>query len=302
MSDQNQDPCPGVPGQIHDAFNFEDADVTLRSRDDMLFRVHKARLATVSAMFRDMFENGTDDADVVNVNEDAQTLGVLLPMCYPATSDTPPVDFEALDHAQLMACYEASCKYDMWVATQLLRRLLVPLVNKDPFNLVRVAFLAQDQDMTARAAKATLELDILKPGDEFQEKAGLTWPALLQYHMRVKREINQFMRDKLSCTIGSLYSRRKPCDIEGDAACDNSRGTDYYNLQLGRTNRDLVWELYRGTLANRPTAQLPQNELIGFIDRMLDVDAVRACSGCRSTWQGLKQDVYAFQPTTVFEL
>lgn len=301
MSDETQKASPDVSDQIHDAFNFEDADVTLKSSDGVRFRVHKARLATVSVMFRDMFENGTDDAGVVSVGETAATLGVLLPMCYPASSDTPPVDLERLDHSQLMQCFEASCKYDMWVATQLLRRLLVPLVDKDPFSLVRVAFVVQDKDLLAKAAEATLALDILAPGDQLQEKAGTAWPALLQYHMRVKREINHFMRFNLSCTPGGPYNRKRPC-LGNPNDCEDPRNGNPTHVQLMRTRRDNEWEIFRWSLASNPTVQLPKGLLVQFLDRKLDDNSVRACSGCRSTWEALKQEVNAFQIKTVFNL
>lgn len=283
MTDQNQNQSQQTSNdRVHAAFDFADSDVTLRSSDGVLFRVHKARLASHSLMFKDMFEHAADDAGDVTVGDTADTLAVLLPLCYPsAVGGPPPVDLEALDGEQLIVCYEASFKYDMWLASQLLRRLLLPRIEADPFRAVRVAYVVQDKDMLSKAAEAALQHDLLANAKtkEYREKAGSAWPALLAYYIQYKREVNMFLRVDLSSAYGNGARKIAACGNTLIGQCDRE-----VLLQQARTLKDLSWDQLRWELSDRPGCQLPKANLIAFIETSLDEDRVRRCPGCRSTW------------------
>lgn len=126
-------------------FGNHGSDLTLRSSDNVLFRVHKARLVG-SAVFRDMLELGNDDGKQwsscnkiktvsspaaqqdnnlvfeVPMTEDARTLEDLLPFFYDDTDDYPDVD--AMDFDRVLAVYSASLKYSMSLVEHVYRARL----------------------------------------------------------------------------------------------------------------------------------------------------------------------------------
>jgi hypothetical protein len=68
--------------------HWQNSDLVLRSSDDVLFRVHKARLAG-SSVFEDMFEMGAiggtssnNSIPVIVLAENAKTLELVLPLFY----------------------------------------------------------------------------------------------------------------------------------------------------------------------------------------------------------------------------
>ena len=93
-----------------------DSDLILRSCDNVLFRVHKARLMG-SGVFRDMLEIGSElepdlegyrEPATVCLSEDAQTLENILPFFY---DEFPNVD--GMEFDEVLKAFEASLKYSM---------------------------------------------------------------------------------------------------------------------------------------------------------------------------------------------
>ena len=100
-------------------------DIILRAADNVLFSVHKANLSTLSAFFRDMFHVGSPDlspdSEPITMSERAIIIELLLQTCYPADDGTPPLDFSMVEDSLLLAVYEATVKYQMWLAGLALR-------------------------------------------------------------------------------------------------------------------------------------------------------------------------------------
>ncbi|TFY78013.1 hypothetical protein EWM64_g5999 [Hericium alpestre] len=101
------------------SFDDIDADVLLRTSDNIDFRVYKNILAKSSPFFRDMFSmpqpaeekadsESTSRLPVINVSEHSRTLAMLLSMCYPL-ADEP--GFSSLE--DLCSVLAAAKKYDM---------------------------------------------------------------------------------------------------------------------------------------------------------------------------------------------
>lgn len=106
------------PGQFSPRFDLHwtDSDLILRTSDNILFRVHKARLAG-SDVFRDMFEIGSQyhqeqeevaEIPTIALAEDAQTMENVLPFFY---GEYPDVD--SLPFDQVLQAFQTAIKYSM---------------------------------------------------------------------------------------------------------------------------------------------------------------------------------------------
>ncbi|EJD42519.1 hypothetical protein AURDEDRAFT_152800 [Auricularia subglabra TFB-10046 SS5] len=299
-------PPRALRAEGHPLFNFGDSDITLISSDGVSFHVHKARLSAVSLMFKEMFDTaiGTsnDPKDTPQLDEPADTLAVLLAMCYPFEPDEAPFDLVALVPSQLMACYEASEKYRMWVAQQYMLNLLMPLVQKDPFRLVRTAYVLRKQNLLTAAARATLEHDILEK-TQYREDAGNTWVALLEYHIAYKRAV-----------IAALQAIPPKNTIYMEDMSINSRPHKYCSLTPAggtpcpckemETDSWRKWQMHQDVLCARKNAQWPRGDLLSFANERLDwmTSYSRKCGRCSTTWKEVRERATRLEPELILTL
>lgn len=128
---QAYDEAPSTTPPIHDKSQshgtysprfdkyWRNSDLLLRTSDDVIFRVHKARLAG-SSVFEDMFEIGSlaegapedkhscEESPIVTLTEDAATLELILPFFYDEYPDVDSMAFE-----DVLCALQASLKYGM---------------------------------------------------------------------------------------------------------------------------------------------------------------------------------------------
>ncbi|KIM90348.1 hypothetical protein PILCRDRAFT_41804, partial [Piloderma croceum F 1598] len=125
-------------------FDRPDADVIIRSSDNVDFRVLKLLLSLASPFFDDMFglPQGTigaihekqetrDDLPVIQITENSQVVTILLKLCYPITIAPAP----ALDSVEMvLAVMEAAIKYGIEEVELYVREALIkpPLVEENP--------------------------------------------------------------------------------------------------------------------------------------------------------------------------
>ncbi|KAH7098703.1 hypothetical protein BKA62DRAFT_660441 [Auriculariales sp. MPI-PUGE-AT-0066] len=180
---QSVAPIPQIPLPKHPSFSSLDADVILQSVNSTLFCVHKVNLCALSAFFRDMFYVGNPDLsprdDPILVSEPDTVLELLLPMFYPVDDLTTPTDFTKVESALLMQCYEATGKYQMWLASLALRSFVEPVISIDPFLVINLANRTNDSALLTKAVKASLAFDILADVSWYCEKTGVLWPKLV---------------------------------------------------------------------------------------------------------------------------
>ncbi|CCA73613.1 hypothetical protein PIIN_07566 [Serendipita indica DSM 11827] len=112
------------------SFYFPDGDLVIKASDNILLRVHKAKMATASAVFADMFsfptpekEKSDDTTHVdasVELTESSSTLDDLLTFIYDDKSTssvlldkntrfTSPME----DYERYSSLFEAACKYEV---------------------------------------------------------------------------------------------------------------------------------------------------------------------------------------------
>ncbi|KAI0358521.1 hypothetical protein OH77DRAFT_1189280 [Trametes cingulata] len=123
-------------------FDDADADIIVRSSDDVHFYLYKVILAKASPVFKDMFSFPTkseppSSPPVVPVTENGDTLECLLRICYPVSRST------IADLDQFVAVAEAARKYQMSEVQPYLEQDLQVLVNggKDPLRIYAIAHL-----------------------------------------------------------------------------------------------------------------------------------------------------------------
>ncbi|KAF7974688.1 hypothetical protein HWV62_11457 [Athelia sp. TMB] len=159
------------PSSITEAtapFDDVDADVILRSSDNVDFRVFKLLLSMSSPFFKDMFSlpqgakmvvdgggETKDELPVVPVSETAKILRLLLSMCYPLSATKQPA-LDDIEDVELLL--DATIKYSCeGVEKRVSEALVTPHLLRD--NPVRVFTIACRHKMDAEAraaAKATL--------------------------------------------------------------------------------------------------------------------------------------------------
>jgi len=147
-------------------FSSPDADLVLRSgaSSPVDFRVHRCILAASSPFFSDMFTlpqpnstNASSSAPVVEVSEDGETLEKLLCLIYPV----PKPVIHDLD--ELTVVLEAANKYDVTVAIDILRALLVTpaFIEKEPLRVYSIACRFDLEEEVKIASRHTLSMNVL---------------------------------------------------------------------------------------------------------------------------------------------
>ena len=174
------------PRNFGPPFERRDADLILRSCDQVDFHVHKAILGVASVAFEDMFtaaRQGRDES-VVNLAEDSKTLHRLLTAIYPVDFSIPETFEECLS---LIACCQ---KYQMDSTAAHIRSLLKeqirPLFASNPFRAYGIASQYHLQEEALLAARLTLDrhVDFDTCGEDLHYISGADLFRLWQYRMK----------------------------------------------------------------------------------------------------------------------
>ncbi|VDC03429.1 unnamed protein product [Peniophora sp. CBMAI 1063] len=179
-----------MPSSIREAgapFANADADIILRSSDNVDFRAHRVLLSITSPIFADMFklppgEAGADTGDeekggvcVVKLPEDEKSLRILLGYCYLALA---PVVLSSLDDA--VRAVMVADKYQLSRGRVFAMEKLKDFAKEDPERVYALGWKMDMADVARVGARATL----VKPytiGLPTMEKVGsLPSPALLK--------------------------------------------------------------------------------------------------------------------------
>jgi hypothetical protein len=146
------DPIPAgrapQPTTILDlGFDTGDADLILKSSDDVEFRVHKLIifLASANHLCNMPVESDADTLPVIRLSENSVTLGTLVSMCYPVAD----IDFEDLSVAYEVL--KAAMKFEMKKIFQTLRVKLAHYIESDPLRIyfTSIAFGLKEEAIKA---------------------------------------------------------------------------------------------------------------------------------------------------------
>jgi hypothetical protein len=193
--------------------NVPDADIILRSSDQVNFRIHKSVLAMSSPFFADLLSlpqppDGelVDGLPVVQLSEDAGLLGILVSLLYPI-SHVPPSSYEGV-FALLAACQ----KYDM-VSIQSYIRSEVKLgtfpapFEAESFSAYAIASRMGLVPEMENAARLTLgyPMTFESLGEDLRSFEGQALCDLVRYR--------KHCRDNLVSCFDSYFSVRSRCQI-----------------------------------------------------------------------------------------
>ncbi|KAF7370487.1 hypothetical protein MSAN_00680500 [Mycena sanguinolenta] len=159
-------------------FTHDAADIIVRSMSDNVdFPVQKAFLAAASVVFQDMFSlpqneshigsgfsagNMKNGLHIMTLDEDEETLGTLLRMCYPRwmVIDCEPL-FPTLEHT--LAVFTAAKKYAMDGVEREVRAVLVAprFIEQNPLRAFALVMRDNLYDEAKTCARYTLRTPIL---------------------------------------------------------------------------------------------------------------------------------------------
>lgn len=173
--------------QYRSPFDDADADMIIRSSDDVYFRVHRMFLKKASPVFADMFLlPALDDAvqpETVPVAEDGKTLEALLRLCYP-TGDPRVTNID-----EITKLFTVCEKYQMESAmVRLLRTNMGNFLTTwtDPLRIYALACRVHAEQEARQAAYHCLALtarDIIEcDAPELRQISIEAYRGLLKYH------------------------------------------------------------------------------------------------------------------------
>lgn len=178
--------------QHHDhPYSDTDADIILRTSDNVLFRLYKVMLAKASPIFRDIFSLPTppsavddehiDGLPVVIISENSTTLKNLLLFIYPGPRP-------ALSADAMITLADAARKYEMFYVVDSMKDAIAKTASTAPLRTFCIAYNLAFYDIARAAAKHSISTKLwLFPPDiprelRFLPSAGLY--RLLQYYDR----------------------------------------------------------------------------------------------------------------------
>ena len=164
-------------------FTADDADIILRTPESKLFRVHKNILSIASSVFRDMLtvpqspsestEEGEFEPPIIDVQDSAEDLEVLLRMIYPVAFP-PLTDLDALSNAFVILD-----KYHTEGLQERLKPLLIShiFLVDDPMRVYAIACRWGFEKEAARAAPyaSTVGVSRFTCIDDMRHMSGLDY-------------------------------------------------------------------------------------------------------------------------------
>lgn len=272
-----QDVLFGLP------FDDEDADVVIRSSDNIEFRVFRLFLRKVSPVFGGMFRvlppyDMESVLPTVEVSENGDTTAQLLQLCYPVLD--PPVT--SLDEARtlLAACQE----YEMEIpAIRLVGITARTFLASDPFHVYTLACRAHAKEEARVAAFHCLSLPlddiIYQHNPDAHDASMAAYRNLLQYYLSCRKAIAAllpqraipWMREEIWHTY--CWSR----------ACDSPSNYVGVTLADGKTWYASTWfyELVESIALHLKDKAAPMSpQLFDFIDCSKD----KMCEICKNRY------------------
>jgi len=170
-------------------FDDTDADIILRSSDQVDFMVYKVILSKASPVFKTMFslpqpakDTPQESLPIIDLAEDSKVLAALLSVIYPHTSGSD----EQLSLNDLIATLDMAKKYDMATAS---RRLLVVFqgskaIKDSPLEAFCAAYSLELGEAAQIAARELLKhrLSLDDIGDALEYTNGPAFHRLWKFH------------------------------------------------------------------------------------------------------------------------
>ncbi|KZP29178.1 hypothetical protein FIBSPDRAFT_727934, partial [Athelia psychrophila] len=147
-----------------------DSDVTFRSCDRVLFRVHRKNLETSSEGF--LPPDGTSSQnETVQLAEDGATLDLLFQYMYPQRQP----DLTKVSFKQLAGLSEAAEKYHVYAAMEICQVRMSDAYSDHSFEVMMYALTHGYSDLTDKAEKRALEMSPTLAFESFTPQVYIAW-------------------------------------------------------------------------------------------------------------------------------
>ena len=170
-------------------FNTDDADLILKSSDDVEFRVHKLIIFLASSNHLcnapvERFEPDANTLPVIHLSENSVTLGTLISMCYPIQD----VDFENLS---VVNVFKAAMKFEMKKIIRTLQVMLAYYIEKDPLRAYFTSIALGLKKEAIKASKVFARSSDLSANayvSEMEVVPAIAYHRLLKYRYQCREE------------------------------------------------------------------------------------------------------------------
>ncbi|KAF5373270.1 hypothetical protein D9615_007393 [Tricholomella constricta] len=272
---------------------FDDlgADIILRSSSGVDFYLSRPILSFASPFFDTMFslplpqagavQEMKDGKPVISVEEDEDTLDLLLKYCYPRWCTT--LELEKTSFEKLISARQAAEKYEMEGVENRIREELIAerFLAKDPLRMYAIALRYRLERETRVAAKATLRLPILgrQYFDELEYISAGAHHRLQVYHLKCA-EVAKKVATNLDWMTADKYVW---FECNGECRNQASYTINYTPEVVTISGNRRKWVLSRWwweymTQAGRALAERPLGATVTDPDLM--DDALGKASGC----------------------
>ncbi|KAF7976526.1 hypothetical protein HWV62_6351 [Athelia sp. TMB] len=162
---------------ISSRFNAEDSDITFRSCDGLLFKIHHSNLAANSEGFA--APPGTDSQEIVPLSEIGGTLELLFQFIYPQRQP----DLVNMDFEQLAELAEAAEKYQVFAAMAICNVYMSEAYSNHPFEVMLYALRHGYGPLMDKAEKTALEVSPTMAFESFTPQVYIAWIRIVLFRI-----------------------------------------------------------------------------------------------------------------------
>ena len=286
---------PAIFSYAASPFDHPQADVILRSSDNVDFRVFKLFLSLASPVFHTMFglpqpsegvnpdEETKDELPVVSVSEGSKTLDALLRFCYPSTLTEDPSLDGFMSATEIL---EAAKKYSLDAIERIVcKALFIPkILEVDSLPCFAVARHADLGEQCALAARYSLREPLIPAKFQgIQLISSTDLLALLAYHKNCANAVLSLQSNLV--WIQNHYQQSSAIGwMAGCGSCSRPRSSKYslFGSQVALWWADFMDEIFM-EIRDRPCAQTVEKGAEAAIRKFR---AQYQCSRCSSAVSG----------------
>ncbi|KAJ7771440.1 hypothetical protein B0H16DRAFT_184479 [Mycena metata] len=192
-------------GMVSDRFNLPDADVTFRSSDQVIFRVHLRNLETHSDGFPPSAIS-PGSGEVVDLSEPAATLDLLFQYIYPQRQP----DLTEIELPLLSDLAEAVEKYQVYSAMDICKIFMGNGLQDNPLTVLNYAVRHGYPDIADEAAPLTISLPLEEVGMHMHQMYMGSW---LRYYGEWQKIL------ELAYAEGWRIGHTSTCRISNSTTC-----------------------------------------------------------------------------------
>ncbi|KZP06300.1 hypothetical protein FIBSPDRAFT_805060 [Athelia psychrophila] len=156
--------------RVSDRFCRDDADITFRSCDGILFKVHRKNLEVVSEGFSPP-EGTSSQSEIVPLTEDGATLNLLFQYMYPQRQP----DLTKIDFKRSSELAEAAEKYQVYAAMASCNVRMELSYTEHSFEVMMYAFRHGYEDLMDKSQRKALEVSPTLAFESFTPQAYIAW-------------------------------------------------------------------------------------------------------------------------------